>query len=147
MLYKLQTLNDPKISLLKDDPVRPEIPAEFRVGTTTEVLILMGDTEPEAVVCVAYRDRVPESCNDLFQGPKNPEIVVFYTIWSYKPGAGRRLLNEASKAIKEEHPNFKQFVTLSPKTEMARKFHLSNGASILRENLDTINYEYSIENF
>jgi hypothetical protein len=33
-------------------------------------------------------------------------------------------------------------VTLSPKTEMARRFHLKNGASELRENSNTINYIY-----
>jgi hypothetical protein len=31
---------------------------------------------------------------------------------------------------------------LSPKTEMARKFHLKNGARELRENINTINYIY-----
>jgi hypothetical protein len=34
-------------------------------------------------------------------------------------------------------------VTLSPKTEMARRFHLKNGAIIFRENIETINYEYT----
>jgi hypothetical protein len=33
-------------------------------------------------------------------------------------------------------------VTLSPKTEMARKFHLKNGAEVFRENPDTVNYLY-----
>jgi hypothetical protein len=33
---------------------------------------------------------------------------------------------------------------LSPKTEMARKFHMKNGAVELQENDTTINYEYSI---
>jgi hypothetical protein len=33
-------------------------------------------------------------------------------------------------------------VTLSPKTDMARKFHLKNGAKIFRENEETVNYEY-----
>jgi hypothetical protein len=33
-------------------------------------------------------------------------------------------------------------VTLSPKTEMARKFHTSNGAKTLKENDETVNYEY-----
>jgi len=35
-----------------------------------------------------------------------------------------------------------RFVTLSPKTEMARKFHHSNGAITLSENEVTDNYEY-----
>ena len=31
---------------------------------------------------------------------------------------------------------------MSPKTEMAMKFHLSNGAILLRENKETYNFEY-----
>jgi hypothetical protein len=33
-------------------------------------------------------------------------------------------------------------VTLSPKTDMARRFHLKNGAAVYRENLETVNYLY-----
>jgi hypothetical protein len=36
----------------------------------------------------------------------------------------------------------KRFVTLSPKTEMAKRFHLKNGAIVFRENEETVNYEY-----
>ena len=68
--------------------------------------------------------------------------AVFYTIWSYVAGAGRDLIVEAQKSIEQELPNIQTFVTLSPKTEMARRFHLRNGAGIYRENPDTINYIY-----
>jgi hypothetical protein len=33
-------------------------------------------------------------------------------------------------------------VTLSPKTEIAGKFYLKNGAEIFRENPDSVNYLY-----
>jgi hypothetical protein len=36
-------------------------------------------------------------------------------------------------------------VTLSPKTNLARRFHLKNGAIVFRENIDTTNYEYLTE--
>ena len=36
----------------------------------------------------------------------------------------------------------KRFVTLSPKTELAKRFHLKNGAIVYRENDETVNYEY-----
>ena len=71
-----------------------------------------------------------------------PTAAIFYTIWSYKPGAGRELLVQAVEEIKHRHPSVTRFVTLSPKTEMAKRFHLKNGASIFRENVDTVNYEY-----
>ena len=68
--------------------------------------------------------------------------AVFYTIWSYTAGAGRELIVEAQKSIESEFPEIQTYVTLSPKTEMARRFHLKNGARQLRENSDTINYIY-----
>jgi hypothetical protein len=67
---------------------------------------------------------------------------VFYTIWSYAAGAGRRLIEEAQAEIRREQPEVETYVTLSPKTEMARKFHLKNGAEVFRENPDTVNYLY-----
>jgi hypothetical protein len=46
------------------------------------------------------------------------------------------------KHIEESKPNIKRFVTLSPKTQMAKRFHLKNGAVTFRENDLTVNYEY-----
>ena len=53
-----------------------------------------------------------------------------------------RSLRETVVSIKQHYPSIKNFVTLSPKTEMARRFHLKNGARVMRENADTVNYEY-----
>ena len=64
------------------------------------------------------------------------------SIWSYVPGAGRTLIFDAVKHIKETKPEIKRFVTLSPKTEMAKKFHHRNGAITYRENQESVNYEY-----
>ncbi len=41
-------------------------------------------------------------------------------------------------------PHITRLVTLSPKTDMARKFHLNNGASTLSNNILTDNYEYKL---
>jgi len=46
------------------------------------------------------------------------------------------------RQIKQTFPTITRFVTLSPKTEMARRFHLKNGAVVFRENEETVNYEY-----
>jgi hypothetical protein len=72
----------------------------------------------------------------------NTNTAVFYTIWSYASGAGRRLIEEAQAEIRRDNPEVMTYVTLSPKTEMARKFHLKNGAEVFRENSDTVNYLY-----
>jgi hypothetical protein len=72
-----------------------------------------------------------------------PTHAVFYTIWSYQAGAGRKLIETARQHISEVLPMVTTYITLSPKTEMARKFHLKNGASVHRENDSTVNYLYS----
>ena len=94
------------------------------------------------MVCVSFHDFVPENVKDLDNTTQVPTTAVFYTIWSYKAGKGAELLYRAVKGIQEQYPSVNRFVTLSPKTNMARRFHLRNGAIVFRENIETINYEY-----
>jgi len=143
MLSFIRELTDPLLDYLKDDPVRPEIPREFRVSGQRFVSALVED-QPRAMVCVSLHDFVPETVADLSQDPAEPDTAIFYTIWSYAPGAATELLFATVDQIRELYPTVRRFVTLSPKTEMARKFHLRNGAHVLRENTDTVNYEYII---
>lgn len=144
MLHVITRISDPLIRLIKDDPVRPDIPAEFRVGDTTEIFVMLDDetNEPLAAVCVAYRDSIPADVYELARSPLDPRTAVFYTIWSYKSGAGRRLILSARGWIEVNRPNITEFVTLSPPTEMARIFHLKNGAEIFRVNPESVNYLY-----
>ena len=44
--------------------------------------------------------------------------------------------------LSKNKPEIQRYVTLSPKTEMAKRFHMRNGAVVFRENEDTVNYEY-----
>jgi hypothetical protein len=143
MLSFIRELTDPLLEYLKDDPVRPEIPREFRVSGQRFVSALI-EEKPRAMVCVSLHDFVPETVKDLAQDTQEPNTAIFYTIWSYAPGAASELLFATVDEIRKEFPKVKRFVTLSPKTEMARKFHLRNGAQILKENTDTVNYEYII---
>jgi hypothetical protein len=69
-------------------------------------------------------------------------VAVFYTIWSYAPGAGQQLIKEAAAWLKDEYKNIKAIVTLSPQTEMARRFHTKNGADTYRQNETSVNYRY-----
>lgn len=141
MLELITDLTNPLLELIKDDPVRPDIPREFRVSNNRFVSALI-DTDPRAIVCVSLHDFVPAAVDELILTTEQPTTAIFYTIWSYSPGAGAELLRETVAAIRQRHPGIQRFVTLSPKTEMARRFHLKNGAMIMRENLDTVNYEY-----
>jgi hypothetical protein len=143
MLNIINNINDPLLSYIKDDPVRPEIPVEFRVSNFRFVGALVED-KPEAMVCVSLHDFIPESVEDLSKESENPDTAIFYTIWSYKAGAARDLLFSTVKEIQRMFPNITRFVTLSPKTEMAKRFHLRNGATVLKENANTVNYEYKV---
>ena len=143
MLEKITNLTDELLHLLKDDPVRPEIPAEQRVTENGSVYVLKdAEGKPMAVTCVKFLESIPASVNDLADLAVNTTTAVFYTIWSYAGGAGRDLIVAAQDEIKKSKPEVTTFVTLSPKTEMARRFHHKNGAKTFRENEDTVNYLY-----
>jgi hypothetical protein len=143
MIYTIKDLADPMATYLKDDPVRPHIPHEQRFGANRQVYALTENQEVKAMVCTRLCSTIPSSEQELLEdNTDNPDTVVFYTIWSYKPGAGQQLIREGLKQIKNQLPNVKRFVTLSPPTELARKFHLRNGANIFRVNDGSVNYEY-----
>jgi hypothetical protein len=145
VLSFIKDVTNPLLDYIKDDPVRPEIPKEFRVGKNKFVSALV-DEIPTAMVCVSLHDFIPEAVTDLDVETDQPTTAIFYTIWSYAPGAGKELLMQTVEEIKKEYPSIERFVTLSPKTELARRFHLKNGAGVYRENKDTVNYEYIKKN-
>ena len=143
MLHLIKNLSDSFFQFLSEDPVRPNIPHVDRIGDHKDIFVLRGDDgSVTAITCVSYQSSIPTTEGELFQVSEQPDAAVFYTIWSYKPGAGRQLIFESVKYIKDNKPYISRFVTLSPKTEMARKFHLKNGAIVFRENGETVNYEY-----
>ena len=141
MLEKLQTLEQ-VYALIQDDPVRPHLAADWRMRSGREVYALKENDEIVAVICVAYMDEVPK-CEQDMKWP-GIDIAVFYTVWSYKKGAGRKIVLEVAKHIKKKHTNIKRFVTLSPLTEMAERFHLRNGATLLAKHKYAQNFEYKI---
>ena len=144
MLKFITDITDPLLEYLKDDPVRPDISREFRVTQNRFVATLVSD-RPRAMVCVSLKNLIPATVAELDGDCTEPDTAVFYTIWSYMSGAGAQLIFDTVDAIRKQHPSVKRFVTLSPKTQMAYKFHMRNGAMVLRENADTVNYEYLIK--
>lgn len=127
-----------------DDPVRPHLSKKYRTTDNKRSFALVRENEidPSAIVCCAFCDSVPKDEKGL-DNPGN--IAVFYTIWSYTPGAGSELVNDIVTYIKRNFPQTNRFVTLSPQTKMAEKFHLRNGAKVLQTNKKTVNYEYEID--
>jgi hypothetical protein len=142
MLYTITCITEDLETLIKDDPVRPEIPLTDRVNVNSRMYVLKDGDKTSAVTCVKFLNSIPEAVEDMAGIVESATTAVFYTIWSYAAGAGRTLIQEAQKSIEAEFPGIDTYVTLSPKTEMARRFHLKNGAGIYRENSTTINYIY-----
>ena len=123
---------------IEKDPVRPHISANDRIAPGRE----MYHIDELAFICLAFTNKIPVSEVDLL-GSNVGDIAVAYTVWSLKRGLGRKIIFETQKCIQDTY-RFSRLVTLSPKTEMAVKFHLSNGAVLLQESDHAYNFEYNI---
>ena len=124
--------------IITGDPVRPHINAETRLAPGRDVFHI----DDMAYLCIAYLDRVPAD-EDCLLSANCGSVAVAYTVWSLEKGYGRKIIIAARDIIQETW-RFKRLVTLSPKTDMAMKFHLSNGAKLIAENLTSNNFEYPI---
>jgi hypothetical protein len=144
MLTIINTLTDQIEKIIENDPVRPNIPKHQRLGKNKDIFTVFDKNNIEAITCVSYTNFIPIHENELFDEKCVPEIAVFYTIWSYKKGAGKKLILESVDYLYKNCTNIKRFVTLSPQNEMARNFHLKNGAFLLNYNSNTVNYEYIV---
>lgn len=143
MLHLIESLTDKFFELIYQDPVRPNVPHVDRLGANKDIFVFRDENDKvKAITCVSYQSSIPTKESELFETTDDPSIAVFYTIWSYVPGAGRALIFDAVRHIKETRPEITRFITLSPKTEMAKRFHTKNGAGVYRENDETVNYEY-----
>ena len=137
--------------LFNDDPVRPHLNASFRTSLGRQAFALYNDDETKirAVICCAYTNEVPITEHQLDYYSQAacadetipPRIAVFYTVWSYDRGAGRDIVLAARDYARDVR-GCTRFVTLSPLTEMAEKFHIRNGAVLLERGDTCQNFEY-----
>lgn len=130
--------------LFKDDPVRPHIDWDHRISGNKRAFVLMHEDgiDARAVICCAFCDTVATTEAELDSA--GDQVAMFYTVWSYDRGAGREIVFAVTDWIQQNMPTVNRFVTLSPPTDMARKFHTRNGAFELQDNTETVNYEYTI---
>ena len=139
-----------------EDPVRPELDNLFRTSYGRKIYGVKFKDEIHAVMCFAFTDEIPKSVQELelfsqdaflknMQRDPNKvgRIAIAYTVWSKKKGGGKLIVKEVYKMIKKSN-HLNRLVTLSPLTEMARKFHLRNGAVELQVNETTQNFEYKV---
>ena len=139
----IRTIRNNEAHLITGDPVRPHIPFEKRMGNGRNVVVLDDNEEVGAVVCTALVNSVPTTEEELFQyADPMGDILIAYTVWSYTKGSGRTIINQLRESAIDE--NCARLVTLSPKTEMAEKFHISNGATCISRNETTNNFEYNL---
>ena len=136
-------MTDWKRHIISDDPVPPHLDMEWRLKDGREVFILEDEGAICSVVCVAFTNDVAITEEDL-NNTDNPNTAMFYTVWSYTKGSGRDIIFDAVDVIKRDYPHIKRFVTLSPLTEMAEKFHLRNGATFLARGETCQNFEYLV---
>jgi hypothetical protein len=140
---------------VSEDPVRPELDVVFRRSYGRKIFGVKYKKEICAIMCFGFTDEVPKTVKELdlmtrdaylksAQRDQNiGQIAIAYTIWSKKKGGGKLIVKEIFKMIKKSN-HLTRLVTLSPLTEMARNFHLKNGAVELYVNKETQNFEYKI---
>ena len=136
-----------------EDPIRPELDNEFRTSFGRKIYGVKYKGEIHAVMCFAFTNEIPKNVKELdllskdaflqsaTRDQKVGKIAIAYTVWSKKRGGGKLIVKEVYKKIKKSN-HLNRLVTLSPLTEMAKKFHLRNKAKLFRVNETTQNFEY-----
>ena len=136
-----------------EDPVRPELDNKFRTSYGRKIYGVKYQNEIHAVMCFAFTNEIPKTVYELdifsrdafLQSATRDQnvgkIAIAYTVWSNKRGGGKLIVKEVFKMIKKSN-HLNRLITLSPLTEMARNFHLKNGAEEIQVNEETQNFEY-----
>jgi hypothetical protein len=114
------------------------------------------DINEYAIMCFGFANQIPKTISEFdlmtrdahlqsasWRSKNIGKIAIAYTVWSKKKGGGKLIVKEVFKKIKKSN-HLNRLVTLSPLTEMARNFHLRNGAKELQVNEESQNFEYKI---
>jgi hypothetical protein len=140
---------------VEEDPIRPELNNEFRTSYGRKIFGVKYKKEICAIMCFGFTNGIPKTVEEFdlmtkdaflqsaLRDQKVGKIAVAYSVWSKRKGGGKLIVNEVFKKIKQSN-HLNRLVTLSPLTEMARNFHLRNGAFELQINNKTQNFEYKI---
>ena len=136
------------LKTIEQDPIRPvELLGDpkRRFEMPFEVYALVEKqgfgVATNAVACIAHAWFVPQTEDDLMEIGQDSEggnIIVPYSLWSNKKGCGTLMIN----ALLHKFKDAGKIITMSPKTEMAQKFHESNGAVLIQSNEESNNFEY-----
>ena len=139
----------------KEDPIRPELDLKFRTSYGRKIFGVKYKKEICAIMCFGYTNDIPKTVEEFdlmtrdaylqsaLRDQKIGKIAIAYTVWSKKKGGGKLIVKEVFKKIRKSN-HLNRLVTLSPLTDMARSFHLRNGAFELQVNEKTQNFEYKV---
>ena len=130
----------------EDDPVRPELDNEFRISNGRKIFGLKYNNEIEGVVCIAFTNELPATVKELdlmSVSEKDSQIAIAYTLWYLKKGAGKKIMKELLKYMKQQN-NIDSIMTLSPLTPVATHYHIRNGAKLIKINPTTQNFQYKV---
>ena len=141
---------------IDEDPVRPELNLDFRTSYGRKIFGVKYKKEICAIMCFGFANQIPKTIDEFdlmtqdahmqsasWRSKNIGKIAIAYTVWSKKKGGGKLIVKEVFKKIKKSN-HLNRLVTLSPLTEMARNFHLRNGAKELQVNEESQNFEYKI---
>ena len=141
---------------IKEDPIRPELDVKFRTSYGRKIFGVKYKNEICAIMCFGFTNDIPKTINEFdlmtrdahmqsasWRNQNVGKIAIAYTVWSKKKGGGKLIVKEVFKKIKNSN-HLNRLITLSPLTDMARDFHLRNGARELRVNKESQNFEYKI---
>ena len=141
---------------INEDPIRPELDVKFRTSYGRKIFGVKYKNEICAIMCFGFTNDIPKTINEFdlmtrdahmqsasWRNQNVGKIAIAYTVWSKKKGGGKLIVKEVFKKIKNSN-HLNRLITLSPLTDMARDFHLRNGAKELRVNKESQNFEYKI---
>ena len=141
---------------INEDPIRPDLDVKFRTSYGRKIFGVKYKKEICAIMCFGFTNQIPKTINEFdlmtrdahlqsasWRSKDIGKIAIAYTVWSKKKGGGKLIVKEVFKKIKKSN-HLNRLVTLSPLTEMARNFHLRNGAKELQVNEESQNFEYKI---
>ena len=140
---------------ISEDPIRPDLDIKFRTSHGRKIFGVKHNNKICAIMCFGFTNEIPRSIEEFdlmtkdahlqsaWRDQKVGRIAIAYTVWSKKKCWGKLIVIEIFKIIKKSN-HLNRLVTLSPLTDMARNFHLRNGAKELSVNKNSQNFEYKI---
>ena len=140
---------------ISEDPIRPDLDIKFRTSHGRKIFGVKHNNKICAIMCFGFTNEIPRSIEEFdlmtkdahlqsaWRDQKVGRIAIAYTVWSKKKGGGKLIVKEIFKIIKKSN-HLNRLDTLSPLTDMARNFHLRNGAKELSVNKNSQNFEYKI---